>query len=162
RGGEAARSWSCRRRGQPAAPPRGDRRARHEADRCRPRPGGRSGPPPRAAPSLSTACTGSLLWDVASEPNLIELIDAIGSGDSTAAQHLLDATPSLTIARVSRADEFFIASCHAQVYEDDTALHAAAFAYDDALCRRLIDVGADVDARNRRGCTPLHSATIGQ
>jgi uncharacterized protein YjbI with pentapeptide repeats len=36
---------------------------------------------------------------------------------------------------LARRDEFFIAKCHAQVYEGDTALHAAAFAYDVEITR---------------------------
>jgi ankyrin repeat protein len=47
------------------------------------------------------------------------------------------------------------------VYAGDTALHAAAFAYDSDFARRLVDSGADVRARNRRGAEPLHSAIVG-
>ncbi|MFC6156516.1 ankyrin repeat domain-containing protein [Kribbella jiaozuonensis] len=73
----------------------------------------------------------------------------------------LDAAPSLVTARLARPDEFFIGQCHAQLYEGDTALHAAAFAYDVDLARDLIARGADINARNRRGAQPLHAATIG-
>ncbi|MFD3399237.1 ankyrin repeat domain-containing protein [Kribbella sp. NPDC058693] len=73
----------------------------------------------------------------------------------------LDAAPTLVTARLARRDEFFIDQCHAQLYEGDTALHAAAFAYDVDLARDLIARGADINARNRRGAQPLHAATIG-
>ncbi len=73
----------------------------------------------------------------------------------------MDAAPELSLARVRRTDEFFLAECHAQVYAGDTALHGAAFAYDAVLARRLVDTGADVRARNRRGGEPLHAAAIG-
>jgi ankyrin repeat protein len=48
-----------------------------------------------------------------------------------------------------------------QLYAGDTALHVAAATYDPALARTLIDAGADVRARNRRGAEPLHAAVIG-
>ncbi|MBV9665027.1 MAG: ankyrin repeat domain-containing protein [Actinobacteria bacterium] len=94
--------------------------------------------------------------------DLVALMKAIAAGDGATARTLLDATPSLATARLARADEFFIPECHAQVYEGDTALHAAAFAYDCDLARDLVTRGADVRARNRQGAEPLHAATIGQ
>jgi ankyrin repeat protein len=86
---------------------------------------------------------------------------AIASGDSPTVSATLQATPSLATARLARADEFFINQCRAQVYADDTALHAAAFAYDDVIGRELLALGADVRARNRRGAEPLHAAVMG-
>ncbi|WP_432892225.1 ankyrin repeat domain-containing protein [Kribbella sp. CA-245084] len=73
----------------------------------------------------------------------------------------LDATPSLVTARLARPDEFFIDQCHAQLYEGDTALHAAAFAYDVELAQDLIARGADISAPNRRSAQPLHAAANG-
>jgi hypothetical protein len=86
---------------------------------------------------------------------------AIAAGDRWAAVGLLDATPSLATARLARSDEFFVAERLAQVYEGDTALHAAAFSYDPEMARELVTRGADVRARNRRGAEPLHAAVIG-
>jgi ankyrin repeat protein len=43
----------------------------------------------------------------------------------------------------------------------NTALHAAAFAYDSEVARDLVARGADVRARNRRGAEPLHAAVTG-
>jgi ankyrin repeat protein len=48
------------------------------------------------------------------------------------------------------------------IYQGDTALHAAAFAYDVELARDLVARGADIRARNRRGAEPLHAAVIGE
>jgi hypothetical protein len=87
---------------------------------------------------------------------------AIASGDHVVARAAIATAPLLATARLARGDEFFIAVCHAQVYQDDTALHAAAFAYDVDIARDLISLGADIRARNRRGAEPLHAAVIGE
>ena len=87
---------------------------------------------------------------------------AIAAGAQERARGMLEGGPSLATAALARGDEFFVARCHAQVYEGDTALHAAAFAYDRGLARELVARGADVHARNRRGAQPLHAAVIGQ
>jgi hypothetical protein len=65
----------------------------------------------------------------------------------------------LSLARIRRTEEFFLDTRRAQVYAGDTALHAAAFAYDTVFARRLVESRADVRARNRRGGEPLHAAT---
>lgn len=95
------------------------------------------------------------------KPDLIELMRSIGSGECGVAERLLDATPTLVSARLERTEECFIEACCAQVYAGDTALHAAAFAYDTAFARLLIESGAGVRASNRRGAEPLHAETIG-
>lgn len=91
-----------------------------------------------------------------------ELLLAIASGDHVVARAALVAAPLLATAGLAHADEFFIAVGHAQVYQGDTALHAAAFAYDVDIARELISLGADIRARNRRGAEPLHAAVIGE
>jgi len=93
--------------------------------------------------------------------DLTRLMVAIATSDQRAAVALLDATPSLVTAGLSRRDEFFLEHCSAQVYEGDTALHAAGFSYDPGMARELATRGADVRARNRRGAEPLHAAVIG-
>jgi hypothetical protein len=98
---------------------------------------------------------------VADVTDLASLLGSIGAGDRAVVADLLDASPSLAMARLLRSDEFFVAECHAQVYEGDTALHAAGFAYDAVLARSLVERGADVRAKNRRGAEPLHAAAIG-
>src|SRR6267142_2372524 len=94
--------------------------------------------------------------------DVTRLLVAIGASDHRGALRLLEATPSLATARVARRDDFFLAERLAQVYEGDTALHAAAFSYDSEMARELLTRGADVRARNRRGAEPLHAAVIGE
>jgi hypothetical protein len=93
--------------------------------------------------------------------DLIGVLEAIAAGDGPRATALLDATPSLATAGLPRRDERFLAERSAQVYEGDTALHAAAFSSDATLARELVGRGADVRARNRRGAEPLHAAVMG-
>jgi len=93
--------------------------------------------------------------------DLTRLLVAIANLDHKAAVGLLNATPSLATAGLARRDEFFLAERHAQVYEGDTALHAAGFSYDPQMARDLIIRGANIRARNRRGAEPLHAAVIG-
>src|SRR5678815_2238210 len=90
------------------------------------------------------------------------LLDAIAAPDPAAAGQLLDAsrglaTDSLQVG-ASRAEsvEHFIAPLECYAYAGDTALHFAAAAYRSELISRLVELGADVDARNRRGAAPLH------
>jgi hypothetical protein len=98
---------------------------------------------------------------VAGTVDLKRLLVAVANLDHKAAVDLLNATPALATARLARRDEFFLAECLAQVYEGDTALHAAGFSYDPEMARDLITRGADIRARNRRGAEPLHAAVIG-
>jgi hypothetical protein len=105
---------------------------------------------------------GDSVCRVDDDADLTSLLVAIAAGDRTLARALLDTTPPLVTARLARGDEFFLTACRAQVYEGDTALHAAAFAYDCELARDLVARGADISARNRRGAQPLHSAVNGE
>lgn len=86
---------------------------------------------------------------------------AIAERDHDAALALLTRAPSLVRTSLARSDEFFLAERFAQIYEGDTALHAASFSYDKEMARVLIAGGADIRARNRRGAEPLHAAVIG-
>ena len=98
---------------------------------------------------------------VESTPALPTLLLSIAHLDHAAALGILDAAPSLTTATMARRDEFFLTERMAQVYEGDTALHAAGFSYDSDMARELIARGADVSARNRRHAEPLHAAVTG-
>ncbi|MFL6145078.1 MAG: ankyrin repeat domain-containing protein [Labedaea sp.] len=98
---------------------------------------------------------------MANVEDLARLLVVIAVGPRPVVRASLDAEPWLATARLARDAEFFIAECHAQVYEGDTALHAAAFAYDVEIARELVTRGADLRARNRRGAEPLHAAAIG-
>jgi Ankyrin repeats (3 copies) len=92
---------------------------------------------------------------------LATLMIAIANSDHTTTSALLAATPSLATAGLERRDEFFLAERLAQVYERDTALHAAGFSYDPETARDLISRGANIRAKNRRGAEPLHAAVMG-
>ena len=98
---------------------------------------------------------------MADATNLTPLLIAIATSDRKRVVDLLTATPSLATATVARHDEFFLAERLAQVYQGDTALHAAGFSYDRDVAEDLIERGADIRARNRRGAEPLHAAVIG-
>ena len=98
---------------------------------------------------------------------LMELVRAIGTKDVTKAVALLHAAPELArlsvdsgATRQDAAANFFDA-IHHYVYAGDTALHVAAAAHRPDLVSRLIECGADVGARNRRGAQPLHYAADG-
>jgi ankyrin repeat protein len=93
--------------------------------------------------------------------DLTSLLVAIARLDREAVTDFLSATPSLAAARLARPDEFFLAERLAQVYEGDTALHAAAFSIDPETARNLMARGAEVRAKNRPGAEPLHAAVIG-
>lgn len=94
--------------------------------------------------------------------DLAGLLAAIAAGDSAVVRASLDAAPALATARLAREDEFFVAYCHAQVYEGATALHAAAFAYDREMAQDLVSRGAAIRAHDRRGAEPLHAAVTGE
>jgi hypothetical protein len=98
---------------------------------------------------------------VVGDANLVTIIRALGRGDSDLALRSLRATPELARRRLARVDEFFCEECHAQFYEGDTLLHAAACSYDRLSASELVAAGADVRARNRRGAEPLHAAVTG-
>lgn len=93
--------------------------------------------------------------------DITRLLTAIATSDHQTAVRLLDTAPSLVTAGVARGDEFLLAERLAQVYEGDTALHAAAFSYYVEMARDLVSRGANVRARNRRGAEPLHAAVMG-
>ncbi len=95
------------------------------------------------------------------DPDLIGFMRAVAARDDDTATRSLAAAPSLARAGLARSEECFLEACNVQVYAGDTALHAAAFAYDVDLARRLVLAGADVRARNRRGAEPLHAAVTG-
>ena len=50
---------------------------------------------------------------------------------------------------------------HHYIYSGDTALHLSAAAHQRRLAESLVNRGADVRARNRRGAEPLHYAADG-
>lgn len=98
---------------------------------------------------------------------LRRLMEVIASGDEAAVAKILGEHPGLAKAGAkgaatrAAAAENFLAEIHHYVYAGDTALHMAGAAYLPATVRRLVELGADVHAVNRRGATPLHYAADG-
>jgi hypothetical protein len=61
----------------------------------------------------------------------------------------------------SEASTYFLDAIQHYAYAGDTALHIAAAAYQTRTARSLINQGALIQARNRRGAEPLHYAADG-
>ena len=59
------------------------------------------------------------------------------------------------------ATDFFFEEIHHYLYAGDTPLHAAAAGYCNDIANMLLNGGADVTSRNRRGAEPLHYAADG-
>jgi hypothetical protein len=98
---------------------------------------------------------------------LRNLIDAIAEGETARALDLLAADPGLAQVRVeggatrTEAVANYLTAIPHYIYAGDTALHVAAAAHQAKVAERLIELGADVRARNRRGAEPLHYAADG-
>lgn len=98
---------------------------------------------------------------------LANLFRAIARGERPTVSHILRTSPELArgaiVVGASREDarRWFVPEAARYVYSGDTALHFAAAAYETQICRRLLALGADVRARNRRGAEPLHAASAG-
>ena len=98
---------------------------------------------------------------------VLGLMRAIVRGDGVEAARLLGTSPGLAreplaagATRAGAADFFFEEIRH-YLYAGDTPLHAAAVGYRRDTAELLIELGADVAARNRRGAQPLHYAADG-
>jgi hypothetical protein len=97
----------------------------------------------------------------------MDLIRAIVADDAARAARLLAAAPALARVCVEEgatrtdAKARFLEEITHYLYAGDTALHIAAAAYQTEIARKLIALGADVAARNRRGAAPLHYAADG-
>jgi len=104
---------------------------------------------------------------MSADPGFDALLRAIAEGDGEAARTLLDDEPDL--ARIAAREgatrqsssPHFLEGVRHHVYAGDTALHIAAAAHRADLARHLLDLGADVRARNRHGAAPLHYAADG-
>jgi ankyrin repeat protein len=98
---------------------------------------------------------------------LMAMVTAIAAGDDATASTLLAADAALATARFAQgatrraANVYFIDAIKRYVFVDDTALHIAAAAYRPDTVRELLQAGADVRAKNRRGAEPLHAAAAG-
>ena len=98
---------------------------------------------------------------------LMALVQAIAADDTANALRLLNVLPALASARFNEgatrhtAKEHYLDEIERYIYAGDTALHMAAAAYRTEIVQKLIAMGADVRARNRRGAEPLHAAAVG-
>src|SRR5438132_6152223 len=104
---------------------------------------------------------------VASTGTLMDLMRAIVANDADAVSRLLLASADLATGSLAEgatrqgAKDYWFEDIGHYVYKGDTALHVAAAAYRHGIVRRLIDAGANVRARNRRGAEPLLYAADG-
>jgi hypothetical protein len=98
---------------------------------------------------------------------LANLFRAIARGETTTVSRALRASPELArgaiVVGASREDarRWFVPEAARYINAGDTALHFAAACYRTQLCGRLLTLGADVRARNRRRAEPLHAASAG-
>src|SRR5215470_4136864 len=83
------------------------------------------------------------------------IFEAVMEGDS-AISKLLSKSPDLALARAKH--NYLVKSIPHWVYTGDTPLHLASAGLRIDSVRRLVEYGADVNAQNRRGATPLHYA----
>lgn len=117
----------------------------------------------RIGQSVSTM--GSMA--TASDKELLKLFAAIANGDEAFAMHVLVRAPAVAMMRLvngatrENPEGFFFERILHGVYAGDTALHVAAAAYRFALLKKLLDLGANASAKNRRGAEPLHYAVDG-
>ncbi len=103
------------------------------------------------------------------EQALRGLVHAIVNNDSLLFLRLMDEWPTLATASFKhgatrqdpRPNSCFIEEIGRYIYSGDTALHFAAASYRHKMAGQLIQAGALVRARNRRGAQPLHAAAFG-
>lgn len=98
---------------------------------------------------------------------LLALFRAIASRDASEVARRLEASPDLAVhpirigASRDYAKQYFLTVIHHYIYSGDTALHISAASHERQLAEALVDRGAEVRARNRRGAEPLHYASDG-
>lgn len=109
----------------------------------------------------------SMIVSRVSDMTLMTLVRALVAGNVDASTQLLAGSPTLArtcfqvgaTRKVSNA--YYLDEIGRYIYAGDTPLHIAAAAYRADMIERLISLGADVRAGNRRGAEPLHSAAVG-
>lgn len=90
-----------------------------------------------------------------SDPAFIALLQTIVAGDTAA---VLERLQDLQLVLAKATETHFFDDIKHYIYAGDTALHMAAAAFRSDIAQALIDRGADLAARNRRGAQPLHYA----
>lgn len=104
---------------------------------------------------------------VKSDLALLPWVESILAGDAECVSRILAATQQLarasfqTGATRQSAVPFFLDQIGRYIYAGDTALHIGAAAYQTKIVGDLLEAGADVHARNRRGQEALHAASCG-
>ncbi|MBX9692812.1 MAG: ankyrin repeat domain-containing protein [Cyanobacteria bacterium] len=99
------------------------------------------------------------------EPFLLELIQAIIDGEAADVRNLLATHPQLASAGIrlgaTREDPhaYFFDQIKHHLYVGDTGLHAASAAHEVNIASDLLQHGANIRAKNRRGAEPLHYAS---
>ncbi len=102
----------------------------------------------------------------ASDSALVALARSIAGDDDAGTLRLLDASPALARASFEagvtrKTAKAYLDEFGRYFFAGDTALHIAAAVYRTDIVQKLIAMGADVHARNRRGAAPLHLAAVG-
>src|SRR5436309_1714665 len=77
-------------------------------------------------------------------------------GDERVLEHVLSNSPSLASARMP--SDSLVQSIPHSLYVGDSPLHLAAASLRGWAVQLLLQYGADPNAMNRRGATPLHYA----
>ena len=101
---------------------------------------------------------------VTHEQDFVTFARLVVAGKTAEVRRHLDSKPSLALgaagvgATRKDARPFFFTSIRHYLYAGDTALHMAAAACQPQIVEILVAHGADVQARNRMGATPLHYA----
>ncbi|HLZ75778.1 ankyrin repeat domain-containing protein [Phenylobacterium sp.] len=101
------------------------------------------------------------------EPPLRALMWAIDENQDAAVAAMLAADPGLARAQIetgatrAEAKAWMLPTIGHYIYRGDSALHIAAAGWRVEIARRLLALGADSQARNRRGATALHYAADG-
>ena len=100
-----------------------------------------------------------------SETTFLEFIRCIVNGNNDEVARLVKIDPSLATksadagATAQDPATYYFAEISHYLYRGDTALHMAAAAFQRPIGEFLVEQGADLRARNRRGAEPLHYAS---